>query len=223
MTDSESNVSEYETVEDQSQAEESEGEEVEESVPSDVENFKEGLTWNTFVKAYAEYHGVRFSDAMFDARDAWAEYKTLHKIVPKSYQRKGKKETAVRVPKTIVKKRDDIPDTKSGIRKQRMKLSAPPKGYKAVTTYVPDEDYVEEKVKYVKVRVPIGKEEDKTYVTRAQKDINKAHPRPALTKTVDAKPTVKVPPKGTQVVPKKTGLVKRIKRVSVSDFVEESE
>lgn len=109
----------------------------------DVSDYESGLNWQKFCKAYAEYHGVKYSMAIIEAGEAWKAYKEAHGIIVRSKENKIAKQ-----PKEVSIKRSDVSLGPSGERrKTKVGIKTPPKGYKAVVTYVRDEDYVEESPK----------------------------------------------------------------------------
>ncbi len=174
----------------------------------DVAEFDSGLNWQKFCKAYAEYHGVKYSIAILEAGEAWKEYKELHGV-PASKSSKASKQ-----PPDNVVKRKDVPLGASGTRcKNKIGIKPPPKGYKAIITYVrDDESEEEEEVEEVeapkKVKLPPAK---KPVLVSA-----KPASRVAI-KRSEAKPAPKPAPK------KKAGLVKKKKEEVVIEEVEESD
>lgn len=131
----------------------------------DVSALDKGLNWSNFTKAYAEEHGLTYGQAMVTAGAAWKEYKVLHGILTKQEQKDQNK------PAAVVKKRKDLKETASGNKKKTIKAKAPPRGKKAVITYITDSEEEEEeevKPKKKKVKPPPEPVKSKKKVVKAE-------------------------------------------------------
>ena len=142
-----------------------------------IGEYPEGLNWHGFLKTFRTANKVSHPEAMATAGPEWKAYKTLHGI-----QTKG----GVKVANQVIK-RGDLPRTKSGGRKQKVAVKAPPKGKKIVVTYVSDSES-EDEVEVVKKSRKVLQKGDKPEKAKPVSAASKPKPKPQPKRKAKKKP-----------------------------------
>lgn len=116
-----------------------------EEISSVKSKYQEGLTWRDFCRAYAEEHSCNYLVAVSEAGPLWKIYKEAYEV---EAARVSKKEKSREAPKPTEISYREVPKQKSTskknpdklVRKKKVAVPAPPKGYKLKTVYEKEED-----------------------------------------------------------------------------------